>query len=248
MYLLYTVYCLLSACRWATFDPTVVNRENAHFTAGHFIPRHTARRGGGISTHLAGNIPAPAGNAPAKGREYPRRPGDVPKSGREYSRQPVTFPKGAGIFPPAGNITVGPAGNKTFTVTFPASGGNIPGQPVTFPKGAGIFPPAGNITVGPAGNKTVTVILPASGGNIPGRPVILPGLWDVLPRTGSPKAPPPACLTKPWGGQTPPPSSVGGLRVALSLEVSCGCPWSRRARPRAARSLPGAGNGCVESR
>ena len=61
-----------------------------------------------------------------------------------YSRQPVTFPKGAGIFPPAGNITVGPAGNKTVTVILPASGGNIPGGPVILPGLWDVLPRTGS--------------------------------------------------------------------------------------------------------
>ena len=100
----FTVYCLLSACRWATFDPTVVKRENAHFTAGHFIPRHTARRGGGYPPTL----PAIS----------PRRPGmPPPKAGNIPAAQgcPQERP---GIFPPAGNVPEGrgniPAGREYY--------------------------------------------------------------------------------------------------------------------------------------
>ena len=101
----FTVYCLLSACRWATFDPTVVNRENTHFTAGHFIPRHTARRGGG-------NIHPPCRQYPRAGRECPRqRPGISPPPRGCPQERP-------GIFPPAGNVPEGrgniPAGREYY--------------------------------------------------------------------------------------------------------------------------------------
>ena len=107
----------------------------------------------GISTHLAGNIPAPAGISPHQPgmRECPRqRPGisppawNITKPAGNIPAQPVTFPTGAVIFPPDGNITVGPGGNITVTVKLPASGGNIPGQPVILPGAWDVLPQTGS--------------------------------------------------------------------------------------------------------
>ena len=99
------------------------------------------------------------------GGEYPPHPREHPRAGRESLRQrpgisppawnitkpagnipaqPVTFPTGAVIFPPDGNITVGPGGNITVTVKLPASGGNIPGQPVILPGAWDVLPQTGS--------------------------------------------------------------------------------------------------------
>ena len=116
----------------------------SEYRGAFYTPRHMRPHGGG-------EYPPHLREHPRAGRESLRqRPGISPPAGNitkpagNIPAQPVTFPTGAVIFPPDGNITVGPGGNITVTVKLPASGGNIPGQPVILPGAWDVLPQTGS--------------------------------------------------------------------------------------------------------